>query len=132
MPLIAGKVTPPSPAAGILSGTICANTPSSTSMARQPTMARAAQAAGGRGLTMVPSGRRISIARAKPSKFGISSLAMHFTMSWTADLTKGDGQLIAPGTSGDVPAQSTIMRSPSTVTVTLSGIGAGSSPSPSR
>ena len=101
-------------------------------MARQPTMARAAQAAGGRGLTMVPSGKRMSIARVNPSKFGISSPAMHFTMSWTADLTKGDGQLIAPGTSGDVPAQSTVMRSPSTVTLTLSGIGAGSSPSPSR
>ena len=62
-PLIAGKVTPPSPAAPTRPGTICANTPISVSIARQPTIARAATAAGSRGFTIVPSGRMISSGR---------------------------------------------------------------------
>ena len=42
-----------------------------------------------------------------------------------------DGQLIAPGTSGDDPVQSTVIRSSSMVTETFNEIGSGDSPSPS-
>ena len=58
-----GNVTPPSPAAPTRSGTICANTPIRVSIARQPMIAREAQAAGGVGLTIVPSGRMIESGR---------------------------------------------------------------------
>ena len=109
-----------------------ANAPSNTSIARQPTMARAAHGAGGRGFTIVPSGRMISSGRRKPSKFGMSVSDRHLTIRWTADLTNADGQLIAPGTSGDEPVQSTRIASPAMVTLTFKGIGSGVSPRPSR
>ena len=80
---------------------------------------------------MVPSGTMILSGLIKPSKFGISSSARHFTIRWQADFTKGTGQLIAASTCGADPVQSSVMLPPSIVMVTLSGIGSGASPSPS-
>ena len=63
-------VLPPSPAAGTRSGTISASAPNMASTTRYPVRARAAQAAGSRGLRILPSGARTSMARKTPALFG--------------------------------------------------------------
>ena len=54
-----------------LSGSICASAPNMQSIMRKPVSPRAAQAAGSTPLAIVPGGAITSIARNKPSLFGM-------------------------------------------------------------
>ena len=64
-------VLPPSDAAKTRSGSIRASAPKQQSTIRKPVRPRAAQAAGGTALAIVPGGAMTSIARKNPSLFGI-------------------------------------------------------------
>ena len=87
------KETPTSgrfdPQAGIRCGTACASAPNTVSAMRMPVMPRAATAAGGRGLTIVPSGAITLMGRKYPALLGIDRSTIDRTQASAVDRVKG-------------------------------------------
>src|ERR1700756_1580012 len=108
-------VLPPSDDANTLSGSICASAPKQQSTMRKPVRPRAAQAAGGTALAIVPGGAITSTQRKKPSLFGMPGGRTERTQVYVAAFVKEKVLLIAPLTCVAEPVQSARSRSPCTV-----------------
>src|SRR5262245_55382524 len=77
-----------------------------------------ATAAGERALTRVPGGATTSTGANAPAEAGMSGSVTQRTTKYTAERVTAGGQLQLPGPAGSVPAKSTRMASPATVTAT--------------
>src|SRR6185437_12436125 len=98
-------VFPPSPAAGMMCGTICASAPNIVSITRYPVSARAATGAGEVGFSTLPSGADTSIQRKTPALFGMSPRSAHLTLRNVFDFVNESVELIAARTCFELPLQ---------------------------
>src|SRR3954462_15820918 len=115
------------------SGAACEMACITAFQARDVESIRARTGAGWFGFSRQPFGAVTVIGRSEPSLNGMSGLVSAALRQETlAEITEAKGELMLVLTCGAVPAKSTVMESPATVTAAFTASGPLPSPSSSR